>query len=71
MDIRKLCLGYNTDFYTFAAYNNGNTNDWTQTMCTTLQGNNNMAWIYCGFYTKNDAQYFIIAALNMVETLLT
>jgi hypothetical protein len=56
--------GYNTDFYTFAAYNNNNVNDWTQTMCTTLQSNNNRVWINCGFYTKNDARYFSIAALN-------
>jgi hypothetical protein len=37
--------GYNTDFYTFAAYNNSNPSDWTQTMCTTLSGSNNPAWI--------------------------
>jgi hypothetical protein len=55
--------GYNTDFYTFAAYNNNNANDWTQTMCTTLQGGSNMAWINCGPYTKNDARYFCITAL--------
>ncbi|MDR2720263.1 MAG: S1 family peptidase, partial [Nitrososphaerota archaeon] len=56
--------GYNTDFYTFAAYNNNNAGDWTQTMCTTLQSSNNPAWIYCGYYSKNnDARYFAIAAL--------
>ena len=65
MDIHTL-LGYKTDFYTFVAYHDNDDNnpsDWTQTMCTTLQSSNNPAWIYCGFYTKNDARFFSIAAL--------